>query len=291
MRMFRFTLILMACIPLGCASEKGTDGMVYIRGGTFLMGSDSGYPEERPERAVTVNSFLIDQTEVTNKAFAEFVADTGYITLSERTPSIEDYPDADPSLLVPGSGVFVAPTVTDAPELSWWRYEKGASWKHPEGRGSTIEHRMDDPVVHIAFEDAQAYAAWAGKRLPTEAEWEYAARGGLVGKQYEWGDEFTPNGKHMANTWQGEFPFENRSEDGFAVIAPVKSYPPNGYGLHDMTGNVWEWTTAITSNNQRMTKGGSFLCAPSYCKRYRPAAKSPVTTDTSTNHIGFRCVR
>ena len=281
--------LIAAIFLVGCSKSEHCSEMVFIKGGTFFMGSDEGYPEERPAREMTVDSFWMDQTEVTNKQFAEFVKATGYITLSERTPSKEDYPTADPSLLVPGSGVFV-PT-KDAQELLWWTYVPGAYWKHPEGPDSSIEDRMNDPVVHIAYEDATAYATWAGKRLPTEAEWEYAARGGLQGQPFEWGEHFAPNNQQMANTWQGEFPAENTQEDGYAGIAPVRSFSPNGYGLHDMTGNVWEWTTTTARGDSRITKGGSYLCAPNYCIRFRPAAKSPVTKDTSTNHIGFRCVR
>ncbi|MEE2819846.1 MAG: formylglycine-generating enzyme family protein [Planctomycetota bacterium] len=265
--------------------------MVFIKGGTFLMGSDQGYPEERPTRETTVGSFWMDSTEVTNKQFAEFVSATSYVTFSDRVPSKENYPNAKPELLVPGSGVFVPNKDAQVQELSWWSYVPGANWKHPEGPDSSIEHRMNEPVVHIAFEDARAYATWAGKRLPTEAEWEYAARGGLQGKTFEWGENFTPNNQHMANTWQGEFPIKNTEADGFAGISPVCSFSPNSFGLHDMTGNVWEWTTTRWGENVRVTKGGSFLCAPNYCIRYRPAAKSPVSEDTSTNHIGFRCVR
>lgn len=276
------------------APARGAD-MVFIQGGSFLMGSEDGYPEERPVREVTVSSFRIDRTEVTNRQFAAFVAATGYVTLAERAPDPNDYPKADPALLVPGSAVFIPPVGDDSsPELSWWRYMPGASWKHPEGPGSTIHSRMDHPVVHIAVEDAQAFAKWAGKRLPTEAEWEYAARGGLVGKTYAWGDEFTPGGKQMANTWQGAFPRGNTADDGFTGTAPVGQFPPNGFGLFDMAGNVWEWTTTQAlpaQTGERITKGGSFLCAPNYCSRYRPAARSPVTADTSTSHVGFRCVQ
>ncbi len=283
-------LIGVMCL-VGCLKSENYSGMVLVKGGAFLMGSEDGYPEEFPVHKMDVDSFWIDQTEVTNKQFAEFIEATGYITLSERVPSREDYPTADPSFLVPGSGVFVPIQDAHAQDLSWWQYAPGANWEHPEGPESSIEHRMNEPVVHIAYEDAQAYATWAGKRLPTEAEWEYAARGGLASKLFEWGDDFLIDGKYMANTWQGEFPIENTQADGFAGIAPVRSFSPNAYGLHDMTGNVWEWTATTARGNSRMTKGGSYLCAPNYCIRYRPAAKSPVTEDTSTNHIGFRCVR
>jgi formylglycine-generating enzyme required for sulfatase activity len=295
----RLVVVGMALFNASCASQPtasrntspADDGMVSLPGGTFLMGSDDGYPEERPVREVTVAPFRIDRTEVTNRQFAAFVAASGYVTLAERTPDAKDYPDADPSMLVPGSAVFTAPGSNErASELSWWRYVPGANWNRPEGPGSTIDDRLDHPVVHVAFEDAEAYAAWTGKRLPTEAEWEYAARGGLVGKPYTWGDEFTPGGRHMANTWQGAFPSQNTRDDGFAGTALVGHYPPNAFGLHDMAGNVWEWTVTEAGGNARITKGGSFLCAPNYCQRYRPAALSPVTADTSTSHIGFRCV-
>ncbi len=268
------------------------EGMVLIPGGTFVMGSDDGYPEERPAREVAVSPFLIDRTEVTNRAFAAFVKATGYVTLAERTPSREAYPDADAALLVPGSGVFVPPEHgARAGHLSWWRYVPGACWKHPEGPGSTIDHRVDHPVVHVAYEDAQAFAAWAGKRLPTEAEWERAARGGLRHATYVWGDEHEPRGLPMANTWQGDFPFTNTARDGHERTAPVGRYAPNAFGLFDVAGNVWEWTSTQAPDGSRLTKGGSFLCAESSCRRDRPAARSAVTPDTSTNHIGFRCVK
>ncbi len=268
------------------------DGMVAIPGGTFLMGSDDGHPEERPVRPVAVAAFRMDRTEVTNRQFAAFVAATGHVTVAEQALDPKEYPGTAPEQLVPGSGVFVALAPGEAPaEMAWWRYVPGACWKHPEGPGSTIEGRMDHPVVHVAFADAQAYAAWAGKRLPTEAEWECAARGGLVGASYPWGNEFMPGGRHMANTWQGSFPFTDTGDDGFVGTAPVGRFPSNGFGLHDVAGNVWEWTTTEDGARARITKGGSFLCAPSYCQRYRPAGRSPVTVETSTNHIGFRCVR
>ncbi len=287
-------LLLVSCAsrPAASPTAKTDDGMVAISGGTFLMGSNDGYPEERPVREITVAPFRIDRTEVTNRQFTAFVAATGYLTLAERTPDAEDYPGADPALLVPGSAVFTPPA-SDGPAAdgTWWRYIPGACWKHPEGPGSSIADCMDHPVVHVAYEDAAAYATWAGKRLPTEAEWEFAARGGLVNATYAWGDEFTPGGRYMANTWQGSFPRSNTGQDGFAGIAPVGQYPPNGFGLLDMAGNAWEWTATEAANSTRITKGGSYLCAPNYCQRYRPAARSPVSVDTSTSHIGFRCVR
>lgn len=266
--------------------------MVALPGGAFLMGSDDGYPEERPARWVTVAPFRVDRTEVTNRQFAAFVAATGYATVAERVPSAEDYPGADPALLVPGSAVFLPRGAAGASDaLAAWRYVPGACWKHPEGPGSGIEDRMEQPVVHVAYEDAEAFAAWAGKRLPTEAEWELAARGGLAGKTYCWGDEFMPGGRAMANTWQGRFPSEDTAADGFRGAAPVGSFPANGYGLFDMAGNVWEWTVTEAGAGERVTKGGSYLCAADWCHRYRPAARSPVTVDTGTAHIGFRCVR
>ncbi len=290
-------LAVLVLIP-ACASSRPGDaagemrGMVRLAGGTFLMGSDEGYPEERPAREVRVGAFWIDVHEVTNREFDAFVRATGYTTVAERTPDAAAFPDADPSLLVPGSGVFVAPaSVGDMDELSWWRYVPGACWRHPEGPASSLEGRWDHPVVHVAFEDACAYAKWAGKRLPTEAEWEFAARGGLAGATYCWGDEWNPGGVHMANTWQGAFPHENLKSDGYAGAAAVGRYPPNGYGLRDMAGNVWEWTTTPAGEGGRVTKGGSFLCAPNYCQRYRPAARSVVTEDTGLIHLGFRCVR
>ena len=299
------------------------DQMVWIAGGTFLMGSDQHYREEKPAHRVSVDGFWIDRYEVTNAQFARFVAVTGYVTLAERAPNAADYPGAKPDMLVPGSVVFDRPDY--CPDLSnpyvWWRYVRGASWRHPRGPHTDIRKVPDHPVVHIAYEDALAYARWVGKDLSTEAEWEYAARGGLDGAEYAWGDELTPDDRHMANTWQGEFPHQNLAEDGFEWTAPVGSFPANGYGLHDMIGNVWEWTrdwyeaheqhsSCCTQMNptggtltgsidnciplvripQKVIKGGSFLCAPNYCRRYRPAARMAQPVDTSTCHLGFRCV-
>ncbi len=219
--------------------------MVPVPGGTFAMGSEDFYPEERPVRRVTVAGFLMDAQQVTAAEFRRFVRETGYVTVAERPLDPADYPDADPELLVPGSLVFRR---TDGPVplddvRSWWEYVPGAFWKRPAGPGSTINGRDRHPVVHVAYEDAEAYAAWAGKELPTEAEWEFAARGGLDGATFAWGDEHMPGGTPMANTWQGEFPWQNLKEDGFEGTSPVGSFPPNGYGLHDMCGNVWEWTS------------------------------------------------
>ncbi len=290
--------------------------MLRLEGGTFLMGSDRFYPEEAPIREVEVAPFMVDETPVTNARFARFVEETGYVTLAENAPDAADYPDADPALLVPGSSVFTPPAVQ--PPLNdsfhWWSWMPGADWRHPSGPGSTIDDIPDHPVVHMALEDAQAFAAWEGKRLPTEAEWEFAARGGLSDADYAWGDELAPEGRMLANYWQGRFPTENTLEDGFARTSPVGHYPANPFGLSDMIGNVWEWTTTpyappgqqegakCCAPDARMEvdrerthlqfhiiKGGSHLCAENYCRRYRPAARYPQSTDTSTSHIGFRC--
>jgi sulfatase modifying factor 1 len=286
--------------------------MVWIPGGDFVMGSNKFYREERPTRRETVDGFWIDPHPVTNAAFREFVRATGYLTSSERAPDPAMYPDADSSFLVPGSLVFTKPSgpVGLRDYRAWWAYVPGASWHHPEGPDSTIDNREDHPVVHVTFEDVAAYAAWAGKDLPTEAEWEFAARGGLEDATYAWGEEFAPGGRAMANIWQGRFPWENLAEDGYEGTSPVGAFPANGYGLHDMIGNVWEWTgSAYTlfraapekksccqpkeTTNQppsRVVKGGSHLCSPNYCLRYRPAARQSQPLDTSTTHIGFRCV-
>lgn len=284
--------------------------MVWIPGGRFQMGSNAFYREERPVRIASVEGFWIDRFPVTNAEFGRFVTATGYVTFSERVPSAEMYPDAASEFLVPGSLVFVKPTgpVSLRDHRAWWAYVPGADWRHPNGPGSSIAGKASHPVVHVTFEDACAYAAWAGKELPDEAEWEFAARGGLEGAAYPWGDAANPGGRYMANTWQGRFPFENLAEDGYDGTSPVDAFPPNGYGLHDMVGNVWEWTAsayapqngADTSccnraapdprSRLRVVKGGSHLCAPNYCLRYRPAARQGETTDSSTCHIGFRCI-
>ena len=306
------------------ASAEGDDRMVSIAGGTFRMGSEDFSPEERPVHAVSVAGFRIDPCPVTAAEFRRFVRETGYTTVAERPLDPAIYPGADPALLVPGSLVFrkTKGPVDLRDYRNWWVYVPGASWKRPGGPGTTINGRDRHPVVHVAFEDAEAYAAWAGKELPTEAEWEFAARGGLDGAAFSWGDEHMPNGRPMANTWQGEFPWQNLKLDGYEGTSPVGTFPPNGFGLFDMAGNVWEWTTDFFSaqhgaetespccvaHNPRVTsadasfmpgetiprrviKGGSHLCAPNYCLRYRPSARQGEAVDTSTAHIGFRCIR
>jgi formylglycine-generating enzyme required for sulfatase activity len=298
--------------------------MVWIPGGTFMMGSNDHYPEEAPAHPVTVDGFWMDQYTVTNAQFSRFVEDTDYVTSAERCPNPEEYPDAKPEMLVPASVVFRRPgyRVDLRDHYRWWTYVPGANWRHPLGPGSTLKGLAKHPVVHIAYEDARAYSTWAGKQLPTEAEWEFAARGGLEGAAFVWGDEFEPDGRVMANTWQGDFPNENLLTDGYEWTAPVGSFPPNGYELYDMAGNVWEWTTdwyqqhseieqtccasfnprggdpeksydPLTPNvkiPRRVMKGGSYLCAPNYCQRYRPAARMAQAVDTSTCHLGFRCI-
>src|SRR3954453_22794925 len=273
--------------------------MALVPGGTFLMGAEGFYPEERPVHRVAVDAFWMDRAPVTVAEFRRFVKATGYRTVAERPLDPADYPDADPTLLVPGSLVF-QPTrgPVDLRDVSnWWRDVPGARWDRPEGAGSDAYTRARHPVVHVAYEDAEAYARWAGKALPTEAEWEYAARGGLDGKTFAWGDELAPQGQMLANSWQGGFPWQNLMLDGFAGTSPVDAFPPNGYGLFDMTGNVWEWTRdsftashdekpccAPPSNERvprRIIKGGSHLCAPNYCLRFRPAARQGEAVDTS----------
>ena len=301
-----------------------TADMVWIPGGPFLMGSDEHYPEEAPAHSVSVDGFWMDRYTVTNTQFRRFVEATGHVTLAERPPNAADYPGAKPEMLVPASTVFVAPPgpVDLRNPYQWWIYVPGADWRHPEGPQSSLKDRAKHPVVHVAYEDALAYAAWAGKALPTEAEWEFAARGALEGATYAWGEDFTSRGRYMANTWQGEFPWENQAADGWERTAPVGQFPPNGYGLHDMIGNVWEWTTdwyqphvdqaasccgsvnpvggALEASRdprtpeialgRKVIKGGSFLCAPNYCRRYRPAARMAQAVDTSTCHVGIRLI-
>lgn len=298
--------------------------MVWIAGGAFRMGSDEHYPEEAPAHQVTVDGFWVDAYPVTNLQFGRFAKATGYVTLAERIPHAADYPGAKPEMLVPGAVVFIRPPrrVDLNNHYNWWHWVPGANWRHPEGPGSTLNGRERHPVVQIAWEDAAAYAAWAGKSLPTEAEWEFAARGGLDGAEYAWGNELMPNGRPRANTWQGEFPHENTMLDKYERTSPVGAFPANGYGLYDMIGNVWELTddwyslqhevscACCTIDNPRgggreqsydpqqpgspiprkVMKGGSFLCAPNYCRRYRPAARMAQPLDTSTCHAGFRCI-
>jgi sulfatase modifying factor 1 len=274
-------------------------GMTWIGGGAFAMGSDEFYAEERPVRRVELDGFWIDRQPVTVEAFRRFVAETGYTTVAERDPDPADYPRTDPAVLVAGSLVFRRSrgrVALDDPS-AWWAYVPGADWQHPEGPGSDVHARADHPVTHVAYADAEAYARWAGRALPTEAEWEFAARGGLEGARYAWGDDAFPDGRPMANTWQGEFPWQNLRIDGYEGTSPVGRFPANGYGLVDMTGNVWEWTCdpfapsgEADAFERHVVKGGSHLCAPNYSLRYRPAAREGRTVDTSACDIGFRCV-
>lgn len=299
---------------------------VWIDGGSFLMGSDHHYPEEAPAHPVKVDGFWIDVAPVTNRQFAAFVEVTGYVTLAEKASNPQDYPGAPPEMLKPGSVVFDPPKrVSGRDPSQWWKFKFGANWRRPYGGLSNLRGKLDHPVVQIAYADAMAYAVWAERDLPTEAEWEIAAKGGLEGKEFAWGDEFIPNGRCMANTWHGMFPTENLKSDGFERTSPVGSFPPNGYGLYDMIGNVWEWTSDYWTTRhsapaekaccvpvnprggsaeasrdparpdirtaRRVIKGGSHLCAPNYCRRYRPQARHPQEENAATTHIGFRCVR
>jgi len=299
--------------------------MAWLPGGRFRMGSNVHYREEEPAHDVIVSGFWIDRTPVTNTAFVAFVAATGYVSVAELSPRLEDHPGALPEMLMPASLVFKP---TDGPVRlddwsKWWQLTFGADWRHPVGPDSNLDGLWDHPVVHVALADVEAYAAWAGKTLPTEAEWEYAARGGSD-QEFAWGDELEPDGLHMANVWQGEFPHGNSAADGFFGTSPVGHYPLNSFGLVDMIGNVWEWTadwyasrhendtvksccapenprggTQEVSHDpsqpeimfpRRVLKGGSHLCAPSYCRRYRPAARHAQASDSAASHIGFRCV-
>lgn len=300
--------------------------MVPLDGGTFRMGSDRHYPEEAPAHRVSVDRFWIDRTPVTNRQFRAFVEATGHVSFAETAPDPKDYPGALPHMLRAGSLVFSPPAkpVDLADWSQWWTFRFGATWRRPYGPGSSIRGLDDHPVVHVAYSDAEAYAAWAGKTLPTEAEWEFAARAGLEDAEFSWGDEFMPGGRPMANTWLGAFPHENLAQRAYKRTTPVGAYPPNGYGLFDLIGNVWEWTSdwyaprheadavkacCIPSNPRggredasydprqpkiriprKVLKGGSHLCAPNYCRRYRPAARHAEPVDTSTSHVGFRCV-
>ena len=315
--------------PPGPAPE----GMVWIPGGEFSMGSDAasealcGLPgvtrDAVPIHRVYVDGFWMDKTDVTNAKFEEFVQATGYVTVAERAPTREEFPNAPPENLAAGSIVFT-PTPRPVPlndHYRWWRYQPGANWRHPLGPGSDLRGRENYPVVHIAYPDAVAFAKWAGKRLPTEAEWEFAARGGLAGRTYAWGNELKPGGKWMANIYQGQFPVNDWSADGFAGIAPVARFPPNGYGLYDLAGNVWQWCSdwyrsdyyaqladaggvarnpqgpdapydpAEPSEKKRVHRGGSFLCTDQYCTRYMVGTRGKGEVRTGSNHVGFRCVK
>ena len=314
-------------VSLVITPTKAPAGMQWIPGGPFLMGSEDFYPEEAPVHEVAVDGFWMDQHPVTNEQFARFVEATGYVTVAERPLNPADFPGAPPENLVPGALVFrrTQGPVNLHDYTNWWAWVPGTSWRHPNGPESSTEDIEHHPVVHVAFEDAESYARWAGKELPTEAEWEKAARGGLEGKKFSWGDEHFPNGKAMANSWQGEFPWQNLLFDGYEGTSPVGSFPPNGYGLFDMAGNVWEWTSdwyvqrhadeivkaccgpamnpRIAAPDKsydprqpqfriprRVVKGGSHLCAPNYCLRYRPAARQPQMIDTGMSHLSFRCI-
>ncbi len=303
-----------------------TGDMLWIPGGTFRMGSNDHYPEEAPVHRVTVDGFWIDRTPVTNRQFKQFVRATGHVTTAEIAPDPKDYPGALPHMLYAGSLVFVPPrSAVDLRDWSqWWTFLKGADWRHPYGPKSNVKRLDNHPVVHVSLSDALAYAKWAGRDLPTEAEWEFAARGGLDGAEFAWGEQFMPRGVQMANIWQGNFPLQKLNENGYKRTSPVGAFPPNGYGVCDMIGNVWEWTSdwyapkheadapkacCIPENPRggreeqshdpcqpnikiprKVIKGGSHLCAPNYCRRYRPAARHAEPVDTSTSHLGFRCV-
>jgi formylglycine-generating enzyme required for sulfatase activity len=294
-----------------------TSKMVKIKGGVFRMGAGAVYREELPIVETRVDDFYIDSHEVTNAQFAEFVAATGYITLAEKVPSAKDYPNIPIEYLKAGSAVFVKliEAVKAANITNWWQFTEGANWRNPLGPNSTIEGRENFPVIHIAYEDALAYAKWKGNRLPSEAEYEYASRGGLDNAKYASGNSLTENGRYIANTWQGLFPFTDTAEDGYVGLAPVGCYPPNAYGVYDLIGNVWEWTDSVyyprhfeTSNlppnlppqgydaqqpgvSVKVIKGGSYLCASDFCMRYRPAARHAQDTGLGTSHIGFRTAR
>jgi formylglycine-generating enzyme required for sulfatase activity len=314
------------------APGRTPNGMVWIPGGEFSMGAQDppgmdmvgmqATEDSRPIHRVYVDGFFMDKTDVTNEQFAEFVKATGYITIAEKTPTAEDFPGAPPENLYAGGIVFSPPdhAVPLNDHFQWWSYVKGANWRHPTGPKSSIKGRGNYPVVQVAYADAEAYAKWAHKRLPTEAEWEFAARGGLAGKPFVWGDKFKPNGKWMANTFQGHFPDKNVGSDGFVGLAPVAQFPPNGYGLYDMAGNVWQWTSdwyrpdyylelaqaggvarnpkgptnpfdpAEPSEKKKVHRGGSFLCTDQYCSRYMVGTRGKGEVTTGTNHLGFRCV-
>ncbi len=331
--LFVISFTVTYCLVLFWERQPGEapSGMVWIPGGEFSMGTNAaiGWSDEKPAHRVSVRGFWMDEAEVTNAQFQRFIDATGYKTTAERPPVLEEImkqsppgtPPPAPEVMVPGSLVF---TMTSGPVSlddfsQWWKWTPGANWRHPEGPGSDIKGRMEHPVVHVSWDDAVAYAQWAGKRLPTEAEWEYAARGGLNGQPYVWGQGPPKKGERwLCNIWQGHFPYQNTEEDGYLRTAPVKSYSPNGYGLYDMAGNVWEWCQdfyaadlyrqrgAATLHNprgpetshdprhphgpSRVQRGGSFLCNDQYCLRYRPSARHGCSPDTGMSHVGFRCV-
>jgi formylglycine-generating enzyme required for sulfatase activity len=316
---------------MAMAFERATDarredGLVWIPGRTFTMGSDDHYPEEAPAHPVKVDGFWISETPVTNRQFKQFVEATGHVTVAEKIPNPKDYPGAKSEMLRAGSLVFVQPKSVNGPDISqWWTFKFGANWRRPLGGISDLRGKLDHPVVHVAYADALAYARWAGMELPTEAEWELAARAGTDDSEFAWGSELAPGGVAMANTWSGTFPTHSAKPKGSERTSPVRSFSANGYGLYDMIGNVWEWTSdywsthhpepakyscCIPSNPRgsdveasfdprqpairiarRVLKGGSHLCAPNYCRRYRPAARHAEPEDTSTSHVGFRCVK
>jgi sulfatase modifying factor 1 len=322
-----FNLILAVSLALHSVAAEQPAGMVWISCGEFIMGSDQpgSRKNERPAHRVSLDGFWIDSHDVTNREFARFVEETGYVTTAERSVDWEELrkqlppgtPRPPPEMLQPGSLVF---TPSNAPVdltlmQNFWHCVRGANWRHPEGPASDLNGRENHPVVQVSWEDANAYVKWAGKRLPTEAEWEFAARGGFEQQRFAWGDEFRPNASFMANTWTGDFPYRNTAEDGFAGTAPVGSFPPNGCGLYDMGGNVWNWVAdayrpdihvqqaaaaschnpiwsePASASNERVTKGGSFLCHVSYCESYRPSARRGTPADTGMSHIGFRCAK
>ena len=322
---FLLALLMSAmCVAAAPATHPAApEGMVLIPGGTFTMGcDDSRTPDAQPLHPVTLEPFFMDAHPVTNAQFKKFVEATKYVTVAERKPDPKDYPGVPADKLVAGSAVFNQPP-HDVPldnAYAWWKYEPGAGWRHPEGPQSSIDGKDNFPVVHICFEDAQAYAKWAGKRLPTEAEYEYAARGGMEGKKYSWGDVVMPGGKYLQNIWTGHFPAENTGADGFKGLSPVDAFPPNGYGLYDMGGNVWSWcsdwyrpdyyqkldakqpTKSPTGPAdsfdpdepgmpKRVLRGGSYLCAERYCTRYLVGSRGKGAPDSSATNISFRCVK
>ncbi|HEV2686912.1 MAG TPA: formylglycine-generating enzyme family protein [Bryobacteraceae bacterium] len=309
-------------VPRKSSARSVSEGMVWIPGGTFQMGcADCGMPDAMPVHAVTVDGFWMEATPVTNARFAQFVEATGYITVAERKPEARDLPGVAPEDLVPGSAVFIPPKHNVALDdiSNWWSYVRGANWRHPEGPASDLRNRMDHPVVHIAYEDAEAFAHWAHGRLPTEAEFEFAARGGLDGKRYAWGDELKPGGRYVANIFQGQFPNGDTGEDGYIGTSPVQAFPPNAYGLYDMSGNVWQWTSdwyrpdtyasraGTTVRNptgpessldpqepgtrKKVQRGGSFLCSEQYCRRYLVGSRGKGEIRSASSNLSFRLVR